>query len=239
MRPPGRVPWASERNHPQFPKTEGAREGANPQCCASQGRPVAPALLHLPCVRRASVPCRGHAHQLRHSAGPSDRRQSSSAASIGSLSRPSRLLPSARAPARGRARVGPSGVVPSQRVPEPMSEWGKWSASRRWCRRIGACLVHTCDLYSNMFGLPGARLAGVPVRIGSRREVLTRARRGSSCAGQRAAYRLAHPIVANSAAAAAQLVSEGVPERKVRLIPNGVDTAASPPPRRAGRSAGS
>ena len=35
-----------------------------------------------------------------------------------------------------------------------------------WCRRIGACLVHTCNLYANTFGLPGARLAGVPARVG-------------------------------------------------------------------------
>ena len=94
-----------------------------------------------------------------------------------------------------------------------------------WCRRIGATLVHTCDLYANTLGLPGARLAGVPARIGSRREVLTGDKTRLQLAGQRAAYRLAHAVVANSAAAAAQLVREGVPARKVRLIPNGVDTA--------------
>jgi glycosyltransferase involved in cell wall biosynthesis len=94
-----------------------------------------------------------------------------------------------------------------------------------WCRRIGARLVHTCDLYSNTIGLPGARLAGVPVRIGSRREIVTGDKTRLQLAGQRAAYRLAHAVVANSAAAAAQLVREGVPARKVRLIPNGVDTA--------------
>jgi glycosyltransferase involved in cell wall biosynthesis len=102
-----------------------------------------------------------------------------------------------------------------------------------WCRRIGARLVHTCDLYANTFGLHGARLAGVPARIGSRREILTGKTR-LQLAGQRAAYRLAHAVVANSAAAAAQLVREGVPSRKVRVIPNGVDTArfaATAPPR--------
>jgi L-malate glycosyltransferase len=94
-----------------------------------------------------------------------------------------------------------------------------------WCRRIGARLVHTCDLFANTLGLPGARLAGVPARIGSRREILTGDKTRLQLAGQRAAYRLAHAVVANSAAAAAQLVREGVPARKVRLIPNGVDTA--------------
>jgi glycosyltransferase involved in cell wall biosynthesis len=93
-----------------------------------------------------------------------------------------------------------------------------------WCRSIGACLVHTCDLYANMFGLSGARLAGITTRIGSRRDVITGDKTRLQLAGQRHAYRLAHAIVANSAAAAAQLAREGVPDEKVRLIPNGVDT---------------
>jgi glycosyltransferase involved in cell wall biosynthesis len=95
----------------------------------------------------------------------------------------------------------------------------------RWCRRIGARLVHTCDLYANTFGLPGARLAGVPARIGSRREILTGDKTRLQLAGQRVAYRLAHAVVANSAAAAEQLLREGVPDRKVHLIPNGVDAS--------------
>jgi glycosyltransferase involved in cell wall biosynthesis len=93
----------------------------------------------------------------------------------------------------------------------------------RWCRSIGARLVHTCDLYANIFGLTGAALAGVPARIGSRREVLTGDKSRLQRAGQHAAYRLAHAVVANSSAAVAQLEREGVPSRKIRLIPNGVD----------------
>lgn len=93
-----------------------------------------------------------------------------------------------------------------------------------WCRGVGACLVHTCDLYANMFGLTGARMAGITTRIGSRRDVITGDKTRLQLAGQRQAYRLAHAIVANSAAAAAQLAKEGVPASKVRLIPNGVDT---------------
>ena len=33
-----------------------------------------------------------------------------------------------------------------------------------WCRRIGARVVHTCELYANIFGLPAAALAGIPGR---------------------------------------------------------------------------
>jgi glycosyltransferase involved in cell wall biosynthesis len=94
-----------------------------------------------------------------------------------------------------------------------------------WCRRLGARLVHTCDLYANIFGLTGATLAGVRARIASRREVLTGDKSRLQLAGQRTTYRLAHAVVANSSAAAEQLAQEGVPARRIRLIPNGVDAA--------------
>jgi glycosyltransferase involved in cell wall biosynthesis len=95
----------------------------------------------------------------------------------------------------------------------------------RWCRRIGARLVHTCDLYANIFGLTGAALAGVGARIGSRRELLTGDKSRLQLTGQRTAYRLAHAVVANSSAAAEQLAREGVPATHIRLIPNGVDVS--------------
>ena len=50
---------------------------------------------------------------------------------------------------------------------------GRLIAFASWCRSIDAAIVHTCDLYANIFGLPGAALAGVPVRIANRREILT------------------------------------------------------------------
>ena len=31
-----------------------------------------------------------------------------------------------------------------------------------WCRERGIALVHTADLYANIFGLPAAALGGVP-----------------------------------------------------------------------------
>src|SRR3712207_6730715 len=35
-----------------------------------------------------------------------------------------------------------------------------------WCRARQIQVLHTCELYSNVFGLPGGALARVPVRIG-------------------------------------------------------------------------
>jgi glycosyltransferase involved in cell wall biosynthesis len=93
----------------------------------------------------------------------------------------------------------------------------------RWCRRIDAQIVHTCELYANILGLPGAALAGVRVRIGNRRELLTPDKRRAHITAQRLAYRAAHAVVANSTAAAEQLRGEGVPPARIRVIPNGVD----------------
>jgi glycosyltransferase involved in cell wall biosynthesis len=106
---------------------------------------------------------------------------------------------------------------------------GQLVAFASWCRSIGAALVHTCDLYGNIFGLPGAALAGVPVRIGNRREILTGDKSRAQLTGQRMAYRLAHAVVANSGAAREQLALEGVPTGKLHLIPNGLDIARFAP----------
>lgn len=106
------------------------------------------------------------------------------------------------------------------RRPDSVRQWLRFA---RWCREIDARLVHTCDLYANLFGLTAAAMAGVPARIGSRREVLTGDKTRLQLTGQRMAYGRAHAIVANSGAAATQLLREGVASAKIRLIPNGVD----------------
>jgi glycosyltransferase involved in cell wall biosynthesis len=105
-----------------------------------------------------------------------------------------------------------------------------------WCRSIGADVVHTCDLYANIFGLPAAAVAGVPVRIGNRREILTGDKSAAQLAAQRWAYRAAHAVVANSDAACDQLVREGVPPDRLHLIANGLDATRfvpNPEPRSA------
>src|SRR5215212_6857589 len=66
----------------------------------------------------------------------------------------------------------------------------KLLAFASWCRKQRIAVVQTCDLYANIFGLPGAALAGVPVRIGSRRELNPDKTRGQIRL-QRHAYRCA------------------------------------------------
>ena len=100
-------------------------------------------------------------------------------------------------------------------------------AFARWCRRERIAVVHTCDLYANIFGLPAAALARVPVRIGSRRE-LNPDKTPGQIRLQRQAYRCATKVVANSAAAQAILEREGLGTGSIAVIPNGVDAAAYP-----------
>jgi glycosyltransferase involved in cell wall biosynthesis len=101
-------------------------------------------------------------------------------------------------------------------------------AFARWCRTHRIAVVHTTELYSNIFGLPGAALAGVAVRIGNRREI-NPDKSAAQIALQRAAYGCAQRIVANSRAAADRLIAERVPRRKVAVIPNGLDFHAFEP----------
>ncbi len=95
-------------------------------------------------------------------------------------------------------------------------------AFSRWCRERRVMLVHTSDLYSNTLFLPGAAMARVPVRIGSRREI-NAGKSAGQIALQRAAYACAHRIVTNAQAGAARLRAEGVSSGRIVVIPNGID----------------
>jgi glycosyltransferase involved in cell wall biosynthesis len=95
-------------------------------------------------------------------------------------------------------------------------------AFARWCRTHRFSIVHTTELYSNIFGLPAAALARVPVRIANRRE-LNPDKTPAQIALQRGAYAVAHQIVANSRAAAERLLHERVPSTKIALVSNGLD----------------
>lgn len=84
-------------------------------------------------------------------------------------------------------------------------------------------LIHTFDYYTNLFAIPAARWAGVPVVIASRRNIahnrtaLERAALGTVC-------RLAHGIVANSELAAS-VATGGANARnpKVAILYNAVN----------------
>ena len=106
----------------------------------------------------------------------------------------------------------------------------------RWCRRERIEVLHACDFYANVFGLPAAWLAGVPVRIGSRRELNPDKSRWQILL-QRQAYRFATTVVANSRAAKSFLAAEGLAADSILVIPNGVDLPAAADPARSSRPA--
>src|SRR3712207_401303 len=94
----------------------------------------------------------------------------------------------------------------------------------RYVREQEIDVVQTHDFYTNIFGMLGAALARVPVRIAARRDT------GGMQAGlrkwvERRAYGLAHAVVANAEAVRARLVAQGTPERKTLVIYNGLDWA--------------
>ena len=85
-------------------------------------------------------------------------------------------------------------------------------------------VIQSYDFYTNVFGMLGASLAGVPVRIAARRETAglrTRAQRFV----ERSCFRLAHTIAVNSAAVGRELVRDGIPKRKIVTVYNGIDTS--------------
>jgi L-malate glycosyltransferase len=105
---------------------------------------------------------------------------------------------------------------------------GRAKTFARWCSERNIAVLHTVDLPSNIFGQPAAALARVPVRIANRREV-NPGRAVHELIAQRIGYACAHGVVANCGAAAARLRREGVPSRKISIVPNGLDLEAYVP----------
>ncbi len=94
----------------------------------------------------------------------------------------------------------------------------------RWIRRERFSVVHTYLFSANLFGVLAARLAGVPVIIASRREVVTWMRWHHRWA-TRLANRYCSAITVNSQAVYDSVMAAEHPNpRQVVVIPNGVDT---------------
>jgi glycosyltransferase involved in cell wall biosynthesis len=94
-----------------------------------------------------------------------------------------------------------------------------------YLRRERVDIFHSHDIYCNIFGVPWARLAGVPAVVASRRW-WDASPRPSQQAANRLAYRFAHQVLANSPSVARLVEEEGVSRRRVKSIPNFVDDAA-------------
>lgn len=83
-------------------------------------------------------------------------------------------------------------------------------------------IIHAQDFYSNIFGMIGATLAGVPARIAFKGETEF-SRTPRQRFAERCSFRLAHAVVANSEAVRNQMIREGVAPSKLVTIYNGID----------------
>ncbi|HVN19463.1 MAG TPA: glycosyltransferase [Dongiaceae bacterium] len=91
----------------------------------------------------------------------------------------------------------------------------------RHMRRNHASIAHAFDFYSNLTLIPAAKLAGIPVVIGSQRQLgdlLT----NSQSRAQTMMFRWCDAVVCNSHAAASRLIDDGLPKNKTRVIWNGI-----------------
>jgi glycosyltransferase involved in cell wall biosynthesis len=94
-------------------------------------------------------------------------------------------------------------------------------ALARHLRENKVAVAHSFSFYSNILMIPAARAAGVPVVIGSQRQLgdlLTPLQRFA----QGACFRLCDRIVCNSRAAAERVLGIGLANEKVVVIPNAV-----------------
>ncbi len=110
----------------------------------------------------------------------------------------------------------------------------------RYLRENEIEVVHSQDFYSNIFGMIGATLAGVPARIAFKGETEF-SRTASQRFAERCAFRFAHAVIANAEAVRNRMIREGVAAEKLVTIYNGIDlqrVAPSQGQRREGVLAG-
>ncbi len=100
--------------------------------------------------------------------------------------------------------------------------WRQQLRLSRALRRRRVQVLHAYGFYANCFAIPAAKIAGVPVIIGSIRDV------GASWTPmqqrvERTVFRLADSVLTNADAVKQKLVGEGYPADKIAVIRNGVD----------------
>jgi L-malate glycosyltransferase len=91
----------------------------------------------------------------------------------------------------------------------------------RYLRRHRTQILHTYGWYTNVFGIPAAKLAGVPVIIASIRDTGAH-QTAMQLKVQRGVCRLADCVLANSDAVREWLLASGYHPSRVRVIRNGI-----------------
>jgi len=102
-----------------------------------------------------------------------------------------------------------------------------WTRLRlaQYLRQNQVAVAHAFDFYTNLTLIPAARLAGVPVVVGSQRQ-LGDLLSHSKARVQAAVFRWCDVVVCNSRAAADRLIEQGLAERRVAVIGNGLPVSA-------------
>ena len=100
---------------------------------------------------------------------------------------------------------------------------------RAFARERRLDVVHTDGFYTNVFGVTAAALARVPARVAFRGETAGW-RTAKQNALERAVFRLASVVHANSEAVKSYLVRDGVPAERIAVVYNGLDLARVTPP---------
>lgn len=106
--------------------------------------------------------------------------------------------------------------------------WRSWKTRLRLGRHLREQRIdvaHAFDFYANLTLLPSARLAGIPVVIGSQRQLGDLLTPVQSRA-QMMMFRWCDAVVCNSSAAAERLIRGGLPEDKINVIWNGLGAEA-------------
>jgi glycosyltransferase involved in cell wall biosynthesis len=139
-----------------------------------------------------------------------------------------------------RARLEAVGLQPWSLGPSSFKSPGLAVAILRlaaYLRRHAVRLVHCFDFYSNIVGVPAARLARIPAVIASQRDMGDLRSRGQQSIHSMA-LGLATHILVNSEAIAAQLThTRAARHDRLGVVPNGVDLTrfepAAPPSNRS------
>ncbi|HEV2417892.1 MAG TPA: glycosyltransferase [Terriglobia bacterium] len=102
--------------------------------------------------------------------------------------------------------------------------WRSWTSRftlARYLRARRIEVAHAFDFYTNLMLIPAARLARIPVVLGSHRQ-LGDLLGASRFRAQNLSFRLCDRVICNSRAAAQSLLDQGLPQRKIEIIPNGL-----------------
>ena len=127
-------------------------------------------------------------------------------------------------------RGGLEGLGPLNEFPLGGSLYGWQSIRSRWrlmrCLRTnGVAVAHAFDFYANLTMIPAARLARVPVVVGSHRQ-LGDLLGPAQFRAQLEMFRWCDRVVCNSKEAAERLLEAGLPRHKAVVIGNGLPPAA-------------